>query len=453
MDNNSSNIFNKWHKFIMHGKCYIVDPINLNFYSKRMDDNKDIFDDPTMDFFENEIKKHKHDYNTKYENPHFMQHQLYLQLSTRCNMACKYCSHNELKAAPKVMGLETAKDVINRFVSQYDPDHLFLVDLTTTSEVFLYPDLMPLLKYINELNKEKKLKIKPILITNGTVYSQEYMDLIKDEKDVISFSFDGPPEIHDKNRPLLNGKRSSHIILNNLKKYFKYKNAISGVNATYTPDCLHFIERLEYLYSLGFRKIVIAPARGDQDVHTEEEVKKVKDEYAKLADFLLDKILKEDNYDYFYSILNKWNWLGKYLLRVALKERVIQACDAGYNSYYVTTEGKVYPCRPFADSNSSLLNESYLNDISEEHKSAFREMKADSLNICKDCWGRYYCGGECFYQYMKDNSNKPDERICEIKLFLIELSIYFWDRLIENGKDIKSIMQKHLSEWEAISMK
>ena len=61
-----------------------------------------------------------------------------------------------------------------------------------------------------------------------------------------------------------------------------------------------------------------------------------------------------------------------------------------------------------------------------------------NISFCKNCWARYTCAGECFsVGYMNHGIfEKPSSTMCELKKYLIQLSIYFWTCLKYEHQDL-----------------
>ena len=67
-----------------------------------------------------------------------------------------------------------------------------------------------------------------------------------------------------------------------------------------------------------------------------------------------------------------------------------------------------------------------------------RQKRSYKIRYCKKCWARYTCGGECFAVGYENNGKieKPTQSMCELKKYLIQLSIYFWTTLRYEHEDI-----------------
>lgn len=102
------------------------------------------------------------------------------------------------------------------------------------------------------------------LQSNG-YFSNEIACWIDKHVNVVWISLDGPPNIHDVQRPTINGLPSSLLILQNLKQFVKNKDIKVGVRATVLENNYNNQnELIEYFNSLGIKFVCAAPAYGSE---------------------------------------------------------------------------------------------------------------------------------------------------------------------------------------------
>lgn len=103
----------------------------------------------------------------------------------------------------------------------------------------------------------KALRVE--LQSNG-VFSSAVGDWVERNVDVLWLSFDGPPEIQDRNRPIKHGGRSSGVIEENIRRFARSGRMQFGVRATVAPRDFPQIDGIiEYFSSLGLRRTCLAP--------------------------------------------------------------------------------------------------------------------------------------------------------------------------------------------------
>jgi len=120
-----------------------------------------------------------------------------IKLTNRCNLRCKMCGQwgeqGTMHGAPaevlrEELDLETLKGIVDD-MGRFRP--LFYL---WGGEPFLYPDLVPLLDYLN-----RKRTIVAIN-TNGTFLKERAKDLVRCRVANLLVSVDGPRQVHDRVR-------------------------------------------------------------------------------------------------------------------------------------------------------------------------------------------------------------------------------------------------------------
>jgi uncharacterized protein len=133
---------------------------------------------------------------------------MYLILTDRCNLQCKYCFIEAGFPQDYVcndMTWGTAKKAIDLFLDQRDTDYpgeiwLYGGEPLLNAEVFFH-----CLDYINETDPS----IQMVVISNGTILTRDIADRMAKYPNLnVSISLDGPKAIHDQMRVDRSGKGS-----------------------------------------------------------------------------------------------------------------------------------------------------------------------------------------------------------------------------------------------------
>ncbi len=137
-----------------------------------------------------------------------------------CNLSCRYCIEDGNVPAPVSMDHETADltvDWISERGQDLRRDRLHVVFYG--GEPMLNPE--PLEYIASELSKRCRffgIEFSFTIVTNGTLLDPERIEgLFPYGLRGIKTTIDGPPEIHNRNRPFSNGKPSFDRIIENLK--------------------------------------------------------------------------------------------------------------------------------------------------------------------------------------------------------------------------------------------
>ncbi len=118
-------------------------------------------------------------------------------ITNACNLKCRMCGqwsekgymHNKSKDFDSLLELADWKRLVDEVAA-----HNMKSILIRGGEPFLFPEIMELLKYINNTG------IQISIDTNGTILNTFVSELLEMGNIHLTISLDGPPEIHDKVR-------------------------------------------------------------------------------------------------------------------------------------------------------------------------------------------------------------------------------------------------------------
>lgn len=126
-------------------------------------------------------------------------HYIILKITSLCNLACDYCHAGNLPTRTKLMPIHLISRILDDFSSSSDRDQLQLV--FHGGEPLLAG--LTFFKKILALEAQAKtsnLRITHGIQTNGTLITDEWIDLFQEGQFKVGLSIDGPPALHDKHR-------------------------------------------------------------------------------------------------------------------------------------------------------------------------------------------------------------------------------------------------------------
>jgi len=339
---------------------------------------------------------------------------VYVNITSRCNLKCKYCSHffspsDTKKDLPLSNWLE--------FFSKLGRENVMNI-VISGGEPFLREDIKEMLKEII------KNRMRFSILTNGTIFSKELFEFISNCKrcDYIQVSVDGHrPEVHDSMR----GEGSFEKTINTIKVLKKYNIPIA-IRVTIHPENVYYIKEiakflLEDLKLKSFSTNSINYIGLGKKNYKELQLNIEEYSFVLKAFLELNKIYKNKITAKsgplallaFWSLIknvkkDKLNIKGGYLL----------GCNAVFSSLAVRSDGVIVPC--------NLLSHIELGNIEDDLQKIWKEnsklnelrnrrnIKLTCFEYCRDCIYINYCTGGCpalsyanFY-----NINKPDTRNC-----------------------------------------
>lgn len=316
---------------------------------------------------------------------------MYLNVSTYCNLACKYCFiENSPLSSQKYekMSFETAKIAIDKFLAELDKNEI--VD----SQIIFYGG-EPLTNWnvikdiINYIQDEKKSDITLTIITNGTLLNKEIISYLMNHHIGIGISIDGPKFINDKNRIFKSGNESVYEKAMKSIKLLNDMNSSYCVSATVTPDVVeHEDEVLEWLIDNKIKNIFW------NLYHYSTKDNNWEKHYNKMSDFILKsyKILKDNN-------------IGEEKVQEQIEMFLNQtfkfhSCGAvGLNQLTIKPNGDVCICqgdsRSYKNVVCNIVSDEISDILNNTKNTQWLKMYTIDNQKCKYCPAISACGGGC----------------------------------------------------------
>ncbi len=299
-------------------------------------------------------------------------------VSTKCNLDCIYCyanagtyNYNQL--------IMTPKNIENYFNSIINAGY---IDIKTImffgGEPCLAKDaIKKCCEMVYSLYESKKIISIPrfTMVTNGTLLSDDMIDIIKKYNILTTVSLDGPKDINDKLRIFKNKKGSYDKILSGINKMNKAGCPPNAIEATYTKlhqEANFTKERLKkYLIRLsGTKKIIIENCAGKKNTKIAPNVSN-----------------NETRKSLIYDV--------NFIYGLGARTYSSVSCGAGLSSFAVLPDGTLYPCHLFIEKkeyeigkiNKNEFNLSNYNNV----KVKLLSISKDTNNECKLCWRKSIC--------------------------------------------------------------
>lgn len=392
------------------------------------------------DFVENIKKWINKPVNTDFEE--FIPQSYILKLipTLRCNLNCSYCFSNN-KSSEFDMSVETAKSAIDFFLKHFNTFENcdYIVDLSGAGEPLLRLDfLLEINKYVKEIEKEKKIHIYCQLVTNGMLLTPEISKLIQEAGIIFGVSLDGDKK-DSKNR-----KGLDYSIVEKNIDAVKYKDFF-GLAATYDGVNNDIVSIFKTLNQFEPSVIGIKPVRLPSSCNNsinEENIEKILYSYKNFADYLYAELNKDD-FSVWNRFINGEDYFARFLKIMVRKNKVRYRCSAGVNSFAVDSGGNILICPVFMGIDKYKLG-TITEGFNQVKLKEIKALYADNNEKCRTCWARNACAGECFnVSYINTgNLRTPNETMCKLKQYLIQLSMYFWTALRINNPNLYKMCKK-----------
>jgi MoaA/NifB/PqqE/SkfB family radical SAM enzyme len=300
-------------------------------------EEKEIFEKMIGEIWMNDLEKLKDDWLKKLSFD--------ILLTRNCNYRCKHCLMNNFKGE---MSLVSFKETIDQ-LCEMDVNEINL----SGGEIFLHPNIKEIFNY---------LKLKNIefgFVTNGSMFNENIIELIKQSNCRFSISLDGPEEFQINFR---NYKEAFSNVINAVELCTKNKVEF-GIISSYVKENLQHIDWLiNFCIKNKIKYYRLQP------VFAEGAAVKLEDNKELLSEKELDHLYKR-------HVELSGLYVGRLILRGLgkFKSEIIQhSCKFGVNfgsschsnslpyphTIGITPEGDVFPLYPY------LLNSNWkINNI------------------------------------------------------------------------------------------
>lgn len=361
-----------------------------------------------------------------------------LHTSSQCNMACTYCFKKNRTIDQ--MKLENVKAFIDKIISIHPNAEKYIVDPTGSGEPLLDLDLIcDIGEYCKQKSDEVRKEVLPMLVTNGTLLTLDAVDKLRKAGILFGVSIDGIKKVHDSKRIDYNGVGTHKTILKNIKRI--KDRTLLGAAVTLTNSNKDLVQTMKHLIKY-FPAISIKPVRSSNGKGgiCEDNIEEIKEEYSKLCSFLVNKTLGGD-LSYISALLNGDDYLGKFLLRVILNQKVQTRCDAGLGRYSLATDGKIYTCPAAIDIKELEIGNLETGIDTQKQQNIWKVLS--ERNKCDQCIAKFVCGGECMIMsyYAHGTIDDTDSIMCDLKKHLFILAIKLKYAIAIKDSTIYSIIE------------
>ncbi len=255
-----------------------------------------------------------------------------LNVTQQCNLACTYCYINKRTAR---MSLATAKKIVD-FAFSHTPLNDRVDIGFFGGEPLLEFDLVKAITgMIREHPQFDSERVELSIVTNGTIFSDDIANFVREHDMLFGISCDGPPVVQDAFRRFPNGKPSSDVVEQTIKRARETIPTVL-VNAVFHPQTFrHLPQVVEYFSALGFRQINLNPDFSAS--WSAEDTQSLPEVYAQVARRYMNYYVQHE--PHFINLID--NKIAVILRQgYAASER----CSMGKGEFAFSPHGHIYPC-------------------------------------------------------------------------------------------------------------
>ena len=367
---------------------------------------------------------------------------LALFLTQTCNLRCVYCYGEGGEYGERgVMDERTALAAVDRLFEGCGGSASVRVNFFGGEPLLGFPLLRRVVAHARGRAASCGKQVAFGMTTNATVLTDEMIACIVEERIDLLVSCDGPPAIHDLQRPFRNGRGSYARVLANVQRL---RAALPGLTAKATVcaggDPFAVRRGLE---DAGFTSCLLTAASpvvlretGAADPRGAE---RAADQWRQTAERML-AYRRAEVTRLFGAVRERRLEAGPALGDVTLLAALARGrkrhtgCGAGRGMRAVAVNGDVYPCHRFVGLGETRLG--HLSDGGLAGLTDFHRAVVENLAGCRRCWARHFCGGGCFYDNLARSGDmrRPDPLFCDETKTVCEDVIHGWLRLSDDDR-------------------
>lgn len=336
-------------------------------------------------------------------------YQIVLQVTQACNLTCIYCpyankSTHQLSRhhSNAVMTHDIAKQALD-FLAQHSTESKEIFVTFYGGEPIIAFDLIKwCVDYSRKLFADKKLSF--FITTNATLLTDEMIDYLAANRFMITFSMDGPREIHDRHRITSTGEPTYDKVISKLKRTIAaYGPELHGeisINIVINPsDPLDRI--MDWLMDPLFKKVVVRASLVENDM-----IERKFDSYGKYNE-KFSYMLAEAMMDYLQIVKGlrvnpiaesaAQSYIDEYGALFSNHEPLedITApsgpCIPGGKKLFVSTDGSFFPCEKVNELSDAMKVGSLSSGIQMSKVLAQLNLSQLTENTCRNCWAIHHC--------------------------------------------------------------
>lgn len=354
----------------------------------------------------------------------------YLLLTDDCNLKCRYCFEDSPLAptfSPVQMDVQTvtaALDAFARLTGKYggDSNSQRVIHLYGGEPLLNVRGVKTAVKKTKELISQGKLpkKSELVIITNGTLLTEELSKFFCENDVTIGISLDGPKEINDVNRISKINKQGTFDKIVHAYQIARDSGAKLGLSATLTPEVVSnfdevlrfFVDDLGIEDGISFNIMHFNPSFPGSEA------------YYNLAAQCLIKA---------FDVFRDRNIYEERMMRKAQAliecDPIITDCGVNGGQIVISPDGSFGVCQDFVKPRtyfSGTVHDLNYDPVTSGQFDEWRNRSPVNMPACVDCVAVGICGGGCpaSAELMTGSRWNVDKRICPHSKLTLEWLVW-----------------------------
>lgn len=327
---------------------------------------------------------------------------LVLSLTGDCNLACRYCYASG--QARRMMAWETARRAVELAASGGDP---FLLQFSGGEPLLALPLLARIAAYV----RDHRIKARMAVQTNGTLLTEEAVNILCDSNMGIGVSLDGRPAVHDRQRQYSDGRGSAADVAAGIER-LAWRGVGIGLTCVVTAENVYsltdIVDMAYYfgnVHRVGF-DLLRAQGRG-----TNAALPRESDIAAAMREVFARR-------DALYRLTG---------CRLAISQEeqarsLAHRCGGGFShchamngeGVHVDADGGIYACSSFVGDRRFFLG-TVEQGVDLHRQQEVSAMMRQDMAFCRRCPDFAACGGGCFARWLGLEQQAPCAPECALK--------------------------------------
>lgn len=349
-------------------------------------------------------------------------------VSEKCQLRCNYCAFDSKENGLSVVTMEQVVPFVNflasnlimrRLINKFNDEILDVYLAGGGEPTYDWARLVEIVEYIKDISLTYDIHYTLGVTTNG-ILEETQLKYIKDNFNLITVSFDGLPELQEKNRIFPGGKGTFKKV-NHALKYFAKFNVPIVMRTTIWPDDYSKLNEIaEYVFN-EYPNVTLLDV---EPINSRGRAAKSRKD-----------TLKKDYVDYYIET-------KKRLAEKGMSERLVCGkfkdnttgflCGTSYGKNpWLLPNGNMVTCIDAKD--KAAVVATVQDGILE--KKVFRdsiiETYLDKKEQCKECFALHFCGGGCPLRYVNSEEKKNNDKECAM---IRKYWLYIFDELLSGNE-------------------
>ena len=238
---------------------YLYDAERLIFYNQNLDELsvKRVLEqiNPIMDNKQLSEKLESYDAHTVSLRPGVIE-RIGIFITKNCNLRCSYCGdsatsgNNEALSLSEVLAYVSdamKRWTMKKFISKNNHKPLSIYFTGGGEPTYDWKLFVDIVHSIEKKSSENNVPIEFGITTNGVLEDYQRM-FISEHFKTIMVSYDGLPEIQNKNRKSVRYPRTSDVVENTIEYFIKNKKKITIRSTLWHDDIIHLKSMADYIF-------------------------------------------------------------------------------------------------------------------------------------------------------------------------------------------------------------